>query len=85
MLRKKEPLRRAAEIYVHQKDTTEKGVLQVSDILNRDYPAKKRGRPKKAISAEEGARQIMDLLQGAPPIRQTVRQRRLSVCRISRE
>ena len=65
---------------MHQKDTTEKGVLQVSDILNRDYPAKKRGRPKKALSAEEGARQIMELLQGdtPPPNRQTVRQRRLS-------
>lgn len=63
---------------MHHKDTTEKGVLQVSDILNRDYPAKKRGRKRK-LSAEEGARQIMDLLQGdTPPNRQTVRQRRLS-------
>lgn len=38
----------------------------MSDILNRDYPAKKRGRKRK-LSAEEGARQIMDLLQGDTP------------------
>lgn len=38
----------------------------MSDILNRDYPAKKRGRKRK-LSAEEGARQIMDLLQEDTP------------------
>lgn len=46
--------------------------------FNKDYPAKRKpGRPKRVLTSEEGAAQIMAVINGdtPPPKRQNVRRR----------